>query len=194
MKCSSLFRYFHFRIFLRCITFQNSSEVCPRGKISISHSKATTIEQMGWAPNMFPDSHSRCPSSWWIPLYLFLLLDSDDDLQWRGKRRLLVKWKNVNYSMFSDQKLATNTGYTDTIVYKWATTKTSTKILTVIIFSSLSFLLVFNLPTYSVTPSAHPVKCPPQCPSLSSPVTPSPRPPPLPLPLVHFPELGDQSS
>lgn len=24
------------------------------------------------------------------------------------------------------------------------------------------FLLEFNLPTYSVTPSAHPIKCPPQ--------------------------------
>ena len=23
------------------------------------------------------------------------------------------------------------------------------------------FLLVFNLPTYSITPSAHPIKCPP---------------------------------
>ena len=40
------------------------------------------------------------------------------------------------------------------------------------------FLLVFNLPTYRITPSAHPVKCPPQCPSpihrhppLSSPST-----------------------
>ena len=27
------------------------------------------------------------------------------------------------------------------------------------------FLLVFNLPTYRITSSAHPVKCPPQCPS-----------------------------
>ena len=43
----------------------------------------------------------------------------------------------------------------------------------------------FSLPTYSITPSAHPVKCPPQCP-----VTPTACPPPLPLPLVGFPELG----
>ena len=50
------------------------------------------------------------------------------------------------------------------------------------------FLLEFNLPTYSITPSAHPAKCPP--PSARHPVTPSPRPPPLPLPLVCFPELG----
>ena len=49
------------------------------------------------------------------------------------------------------------------------------------------FLLEFNLPTYSITPSAHPTKCPLQCPSPSHP---TPRPPPLPLPLVHFPELG----
>ena len=26
---------------------------------------------------------------------------------------------------------------------------------------------MFNLPTYRITPSAHPIKCPPQCPSLS---------------------------
>ena len=30
-------------------------------------------------------------------------------------------------------------------------------------FNKLIFLLVFNLPTYRITPSAHPVKCPPQC-------------------------------
>ena len=30
--------------------------------------------------------------------------------------------------------------------------------------------LKFNLPTYSLTPSAHPVKCPPQCPSPSHPI------------------------
>ena len=31
------------------------------------------------------------------------------------------------------------------------------------------FLLVFNLPTYRITPSAHPIKCPPQCLSPSPP-------------------------
>ena len=35
------------------------------------------------------------------------------------------------------------------------------------------FLLVFNLPTYRITPSAHPVKCPPQCPSPIHPHPPS---------------------
>ena len=35
------------------------------------------------------------------------------------------------------------------------------------------FLLVFNLPTYRITPSAHPVKCPPQWPS---PIHPHPPP------------------
>ena len=35
------------------------------------------------------------------------------------------------------------------------------------------FLLEFNLPTYSITPSAHPFRCPPQCPSPSHPI-PSP--------------------
>ena len=46
---------------------------------------------------------------------------------------------------------------------------------------------MFNLPTYRITPSAHPVKCPPQCPS---PIHPHPSPSTLPPPLVHFPELG----
>ena len=32
---------------------------------------------------------------------------------------------------------------------------------------------MFNLPTYRITPSAHPVKCPPQCPSLSHPHCPA---------------------
>ena len=48
------------------------------------------------------------------------------------------------------------------------------------------FKLEFNLPTYSITPSAHPVKCPL---SAHHPVTPTPCPPPFPAPLVHFPEL-----
>ena len=30
-------------------------------------------------------------------------------------------------------------------------------------FLFFCFLLGFNLPTYSITPSAHPIKCPPQC-------------------------------
>uniref|UniRef100_A0A8C0JMH2 Thymosin beta n=1 Tax=Canis lupus dingo TaxID=286419 RepID=A0A8C0JMH2_CANLU len=38
-----------------------------------------------------------------------------------------------------------------------------------------------------ITPSAHPVKCPPQC---LSPTHPHTRPPPLPPPPVRFPELG----
>ena len=46
---------------------------------------------------------------------------------------------------------------------------------------------MFNLPTYRITPSAHPVKCPL---SARHPFTPNPCPPPLPPPLVHFPELG----
>ena len=46
---------------------------------------------------------------------------------------------------------------------------------------------MFNLPTYRITPSAHRVKCPPQCPSH---IHPHPRPPHLTSPLVHFPELG----
>ena len=50
------------------------------------------------------------------------------------------------------------------------------------------FLLEFNLPTYSITPSAHPIKCLPQWMSLS--YSPHPRPPLFPLPLVRFPELG----
>uniref|UniRef100_A0A8C0M4P3 U1-type domain-containing protein n=2 Tax=Canis lupus TaxID=9612 RepID=A0A8C0M4P3_CANLF len=33
----------------------------------------------------------------------------------------------------------------------------------------LLLLLVFNLPTYRITPSAYPIKCPPQCPSPSHP-------------------------
>ena len=45
----------------------------------------------------------------------------------------------------------------------------------------------FDLPTYSMTPSAPPIKCPPQCPSPSHF---TPRPPSLLPPLVHFPELG----
>ena len=32
------------------------------------------------------------------------------------------------------------------------------------------FLLEFDLPTYSITPSAHPIKCPPQCLSPSHPI------------------------
>ena len=46
---------------------------------------------------------------------------------------------------------------------------------------------MFNLPSYRITPSAHPVKCPPQCPSH---IHPHPRPSHLTSPLVHFPELG----
>ena len=49
------------------------------------------------------------------------------------------------------------------------------------------FLLEFDLPTYSRTPSTHLIKCLPQC---LSPRHPIPRPPPLPLPLGRFPELG----
>ena len=43
------------------------------------------------------------------------------------------------------------------------------------------------MPTYSITPSAHPAKCPL---SAHHPVTTTPNPLPLPLPLVHFPDLG----
>ena len=46
---------------------------------------------------------------------------------------------------------------------------------------------MFNLPTYRITPSAHPIKCPPQC---RSHIHPQPRPPHLTSPLVRFPELG----
>ena len=48
------------------------------------------------------------------------------------------------------------------------------------------FLLKIDLPTYSITPNAHPIKCPPQC---ASPGYPTPCPPPLLQPFVHFPEL-----
>ena len=40
------------------------------------------------------------------------------------------------------------------------------------LFCLINFLLVFNLSTYRITPSAHPIKCPP-----SVPVTHSPPPP-----------------
>ena len=53
-------------------------------------------------------------------------------------------------------------------------------------FFSHLFLLKFDLPTYSITPNAHPIKCPPQC---ASPSHPSPYPPPLLLSFVCFPEL-----
>ena len=43
------------------------------------------------------------------------------------------------------------------------------------------FLLEFNMPTYSVIPTAHPLKCHPQRLSPSHPI-----PPPFPLPLVRF--------
>ena len=46
---------------------------------------------------------------------------------------------------------------------------------------------MFNLPTYTITPSAHPTKCPP---SAHHPFTPTPRTPLLPPPLVRFTELG----
>ena len=55
------------------------------------------------------------------------------------------------------------------------------------IFLTINFLLVFNLPTYRITLSAHPIKCPPQCPSH---IHIHPCPPPLPSPLVRFSELG----
>ena len=55
------------------------------------------------------------------------------------------------------------------------------------IFIFLNFyLLEFNLPTYSITPSAHPIKCPPQCPSPSHSHL---SPPPFPPPLVCFLQL-----
>ena len=49
------------------------------------------------------------------------------------------------------------------------------------------FLLVFSLPTYRITPSAHPIKCPL---SVRHPVTHTSCPHPLLPPLVRFPELG----
>ena len=54
-------------------------------------------------------------------------------------------------------------------------------------FSHLS-LLKFDLPTYSITLSAHPIKCPPQC---CHPVTPTPHSPPLLQPL--FPRVSSLS-
>ena len=38
------------------------------------------------------------------------------------------------------------------------------------VFFICIFLLEFDLPTYNIIPSAHPVKCPPQCPSPSHPM------------------------
>ena len=46
---------------------------------------------------------------------------------------------------------------------------------------------MFNLPTYRITPSAHPSSAPLNA---RQPVTPTPCPPIFPPPLVHFPELG----
>ena len=46
---------------------------------------------------------------------------------------------------------------------------------------------MFNLPTYRITPSAHPVKCPLSARHHSPPPC---RPPPLPPPLVSFPDIG----
>ena len=45
------------------------------------------------------------------------------------------------------------------------------------------FLLEFNLPTYSIASSAHPIKCPPQC---LSPIHPNPLPMSPSTTLVHF--------
>ena len=50
------------------------------------------------------------------------------------------------------------------------------------------FKLKFNLPTYSVTPSTHPIKCPPQVPITQLLQTLVHL--PLPLPFVHYPGLG----
>ena len=49
------------------------------------------------------------------------------------------------------------------------------------------FLLVFNLPTYRITPSAHPIKCPSQClsPSHPHPSPTSPSTPPSSFPRVR---------
>ena len=52
------------------------------------------------------------------------------------------------------------------------------------------FLLEFDLPTYSITPSAHPVKCPLHCPSPSHP---NPLPPSLPTTPCSFPRVRSLS-
>ena len=49
------------------------------------------------------------------------------------------------------------------------------------IFLFKKILLEFNLPTYSITPRAHPTKCPPQCPSPSH-----PNPPPTSPSTTHY--------
>ena len=56
--------------------------------------------------------------------------------------------------------------------------------------SQIYFLLVFNLPTYRITPSAHPVKCPLQCPSPSHPI---PQPPSLSTIPCSFPRVRSLS-
>ena len=48
------------------------------------------------------------------------------------------------------------------------------------------FLSEFDLPTYSITPSAHLVKCPPQCPSPNHSIPPPPSPFHYPLFIIFF--------
>ena len=57
-------------------------------------------------------------------------------------------------------------------------------------FLIINFLLAFNLPTYRITPSAHPIKCPSQYPSPSHPYSP---PTSLSTPPCSFPRVRSLS-
>ena len=79
----------------------------------------------------------------------------------------MTKWRNSTQRNNQEEITARNLFKRDiSNIYEQEFKTTVIKILPGLIFL-VYFLLEFDLPTYSITPSAHPIKCPPQCPSPS---------------------------
>ena len=84
----------------------------------------------------------------------------------------MTKWRNSTQRNNQEEITARNLFKRDiSNIYEQEFKTTVIKILPGLIFL-VYFLLEFDLPTYSITPSAHPIKCPPQCPSPSHSILP----------------------
>ena len=75
-------------------------------------------------------------------------------------------------SYWYNQRTVSSSNRLDQLPYTVGATRsleTKTSPVTAFVFFCFVFLLEFNLPKYIITPSAHPIKRPPQCPSPSHP-------------------------